>query len=237
MRTWILIPALDEEESLALVLDALPIDEDLRVVVCDNGSVDRTPQVAVAGGAFVVHEPVRGYGAACLTAMAEAKRRGIDDDDVVVFLDADFSDDPTELPLVVGPIQRDEADLVVGSRVRGEHEAGALLPQARFGNWLATTLIRAMTGVRFTDLGPFRALRWRTLRDLQMRDRAFGWTVEMQLKAASDGLRCQEVPVRYRKRVGRSKITGTIRGTFLAGATILGILGRWALPGHGGLRQ
>lgn len=236
MRTWILIPALNEEESLGLVLDALPLGPDCLAVVCDNGSTDRTPEVARERGAWVVPEPVRGYGQACLTAMAEAERQGIADEDVVVFLDADFSDDPRELPLVAGPIQRDEADLVIGSRVRGERESGALLPQARFGNWLASTLIRGMTGVRFTDLGPFRALRWSTLRDLGMRDRAFGWTVEMQLKAASDGLRCVEVPVSYRKRVGKSKITGTVRGTFLASVTILSILGRWALPGHGGLR-
>lgn len=234
--TWILIPALNEERSLGLVLDALPLGAGCRAVVCDNGSTDRTPEVARERGAFVVAESVRGYGQACLTAMAEAERQGIEREDIVVFLDADYSDDPRELPLVAGPIERGEADLVIGSRVRGAHEPGALLPQARFGNWLATTLLRWMTGVRFTDLGPFRALTWGTLVDLGMRDRAFGWTVEMQLKAASGGLRCTEVPVSYRKRVGKSKITGTVRGTFLAGVTILGILGRWALPNHGGLR-
>jgi glycosyltransferase involved in cell wall biosynthesis len=225
------MPALNEERSIGLVLRALPASRghELTVIVCDNGSTDRTAEIAAQSGAIVVREPRRGYGQACWTAMAEAARRGIADHDVVCFLDADFSDDPTEIDAVLGPLERDEADLVIGSRVLGRREPGALLPQARLGNWLAGHLIRLATGVRFTDLGPFRALRWADLQALQMGDRAFGWTVEMQLKAAAAGLRCTEVPVSYRRRVGESKISGTVRGSVLAGATILSILLRWLL--------
>jgi hypothetical protein len=176
----------------------------------------------------VVREPRRGYGRACLTALAELARRDPAPDDVVAFLDADFSDDPTELPRVTGPVLRGEADLVVGSRTAGGAQRGALLPQARVGNWLATRLLRAQTGVSFSDLGPFRAVRWDVLRALRMQDPAFGWTVEMQLKAAGAGWRCTEVPVSYRKRVGRSKITGTVRGSIRAGAAILNVLLRHA---------
>lgn len=225
---WVVIPALDEESSLPLVLSALPSRLAARVVVCDNGSVDRTSDVARAAGATVVHQPIRGYGIACLTALAEIRRQAPVADDIVVFLDADFSDDPGQLPDLLAPLQEDRADLVIGSRVLGRREPGALLPQARWGNWLATRCIACITGVRFTDLGPFRAVRWSALESLAMQDRAFGWTVEMQLKAAAWGLRCVEVPVDYRVRVGRSKITGTMRGTFLASATILTILARWA---------
>lgn len=233
---WIVMPALDEEDSIGLVLDALPERDALVVVVADNGSRDGTTEVARARGAQVVREERRGYGQACLTALEHIAGLEPGADDVVVFLDADFSDDPRELDRVIAPLLRGEADLVVGSRVLGQREPGALLPQARWGNWLAGHLMYWMTGVRFTDLGPFRAIRWRQLEALRMRDRAYGWTVEMQLKAASRGLRCVEVPVSYRRRVGRSKITGTLRGTLLASVTILSILGRWALPGHGGLR-
>lgn len=226
-QLWVVIPALDEEASLPLVLDALAKTEPARVVVCDNGSRDRTAAVARERGASVVREEQRGYGRACLTALAEVERQGARDDDPVVFLDADFSDDPTQITEVLAPLREGRADLVVGSRVLGRREKGALLPQARWGNWLATRLIGWITDVRFTDLGPFRALRWKHLKELSMEDEAFGWTVEMQLKAAAAGLRCVEVPVDYRRRVGQSKITGTLRGTVLASTTILSILGIW----------
>lgn len=222
------LPALDEEHSIGLVLDALPRAGVAAIVVADNGSADATAAVASQRGATVVFEPRRGYGRACLTALAEVARQGPSADDAVVFLDADFSDDPAELPQVVGPVIRGEADLVVGSRTRGGADRGALLPQARFGNWLATRMLRAMTGVAFTDLGPFRAIRWSVLGHLRMTDPAFGWTVEMQLKAAAAGWRCVEVPVRYRKRVGRSKISGTVRGSVRAGVAILRVLLRHA---------
>ena len=227
-RTWIVMPALDEETSIGLVLDALPARAGLQVVVCDNGSRDATAEVARARGAVVVRDEIRGYGQACSTALDEVRRRGAAPDDLVCFLDADFSDDPSELDRVLAPLEEGRADLVIGSRVLGEREEGALLPQARWGNWLAGHLLHWITGVRFTDLGPFRALRWSTLEALDMRDRAYGWTVEMQLKAAGGGWRCVEVPVSYRRRVGRSKITGTVRGTVLASTTILSILGRWS---------
>lgn len=224
---WVVIPALDEERSLPLVLDALATATTARVVVCDNGSQDRTAELARQHGARVVHDPRRGYGRACLSALAEVRRSAPSDEDVVVFLDADFSDDPTQIGELLRPLRENRADLVIGSRVLGRREEGALLPQARWGNWLATRLIHWITGVRFTDLGPFRAIRWGSLERLDMQDEAFGWTVEMQLKAAAAGLRCAEVPVDYRRRVGRSKITGTLRGTVLASTTILSILGIW----------
>lgn len=228
-RVFVVIPALDEEASIGRVLEPVVALPDVDVVVCDNGSRDRTAEVARAHGATVVTEARRGYGQACLTALDEVRRRRPDPDDVVCFLDADFSDDPTQLPEIVDPVRRGEADLVIGSRVLGRRERGALLPQARWGNWLATRSIRWITGVRFTDLGPFRAIRWSTLEAAGMRDRAYGWTVEMQLKVAAAGARCVEVPAHYRKRIGQSKVTGTIRGTVLASATILSILGRWSV--------
>lgn len=215
------IPALDEAEAIGSVLDALPRPLIRRVVVCDNGSRDSTAAVARERGAMVVDEPRRGYGAACLRALRALES---DPPDVVLFLDADRSDDPSEAPRVLAPILEGRADLVIGSRVLGEREPGALTPQARFGNWLATRLLRALYGVRYTDLGPFRAVRWDRLRSLGMRDRDFGWTVEMQIKAARAGLRSVEVPVRYRRRVGRSKISGTVAGSVRAGAKILGTI-------------
>lgn len=213
------IPALDEAESLGLVLDALPSPPVRRVIVADNGSTDATAQVARERGATVVFEPRRGYGAACLKALAAL---AADPPDVVLFLDADLSDDPSEAPAVLAPILEGRADLVVGSRVLGQREPGALSPHARFGNWLATLLLRALYGVRYTDLGPFRAIRYDALMGLGMKDRDFGWTVEMQVRAARRGLRHVEVPVRYRRRVGRSKISGTVGGSIRAGVKILG---------------
>ena len=228
-RLFVVIPALDEEESIGLVLAALPSQPASHVIVVDNGSRDATAERAVAAGAELVDEPRRGYGRACLSGLDALRQHDPAPDDIVAFLDADFSDDPSQLGEIVAPILEDRADLVIGSRVLGEREPGALLIQARWGNWLATRLIRVITGVRFTDLGPFRACRWASFESLNMEDDAFGWTVEMQLKAASSGLRCVEIPVRYRRRVGESKITGTLRGTVLASVTILSILGKWLL--------
>ncbi len=212
----VIIPALNEEESLPLVLDAIPSECVDEVIVVDNGSTDRTADVARQGGARVVHEDERGYGAACLAGIAAIERT-----DVVVFLDGDFADDPSDLTRLVAPLLDGDADMVIGSRVLGQREPGALLPHARFGNWLAVGLIRLFWGRRFTDLGPFRGLRWPCLQALNMRDRSFGWTVEMQIEAARQGLRCREIPVSYRRRVGVSKISGTIRGTVMAGSIIL----------------
>lgn len=225
-RVSVVIPALDEESSLPLVLDAIPRDRVTEIVVVDNGSRDGTARVARERGARVVREERRGYGSACLAGIAAADRP-----DVVAFLDADFSDRPEELPEVLAPILEERADLVIGSRTAGERERGAMLPQAILGNWIATGLIRLLWGQRFTDLGPFRAIRADALRALRMEDPDFGWTVEMQVKAARAGLRCVEVPVSYRRRVGRSKITGTVRGTVLATRKILGTIFREALRG------
>ena len=218
-RVDVVIPALNEEASLPLVLAALPRPPVRRVVVADNGSLDGTARVAREGGAVVVPAARRGYGSACLAGLAELRRH--DPPDVVVFVDADFSDHPEELPRLVAPIVAGAADLVIGSRVLGEREPGALLPQARAGNLVACLLIRLLYGHRYTDLGPFRAVRWDALERLGMADPNFGWTAEMQVKALRHGLRVAEVPVSYRKRVGVSKITGTIAGTVRAGYKIL----------------
>lgn len=212
----VLIPALNEEKAIAKVLAAIPPGLAGEVVVVDNGSTDRTADVARRQGARVVGEPRRGYGQACqsgLAALAPAE--------IVVFLDGDFSDFPEEMPALLAPILKNEADLVIGSRVLGRPERGALLPQQRLGNALATWLIRLLFGVRYTDLGPFRAIRADSLARLRMQDRSYGWTVEMQVKAARAGLRVAEVPVRYRRRVGVSKISGTLAGTCKAGYQII----------------
>ncbi len=215
----VVIPALNEEASLPLVLAAIPHPAVRRVVIADNGSTDGTARVARDGGAVVVAAPRRGYGSACLAGLAHLREN--DPPDVVVFLDADFSDHPDELPAVVAPILAGAADVVIGSRVLGRREHGALLPQARAGNLVACLLIRLLYGHRYTDLGPFRAVRWDALERVGMSDPNFGWTAELQVKALRHGLRVVEVPVSYRKRVGVSKITGTIRGTFAAGYKIL----------------
>jgi glycosyltransferase involved in cell wall biosynthesis len=213
-----IIPVLNEAESLGTVLGLLPSPPVRRVIVADNGSTDATARIAREGGATVVFEPRRGYGAACLKGIAALAP---DPPDVVLFLDGDLSDDPTEAPAVLEPILEGRADLVIGSRALGISEPGALTPHARFGNWLATRLLGALYGARYTDLGPFRAIRYGSLLALGMKDRDFGWTVEMQLKAARHGLRHTEVPVRYRRRKGRSKISGTVWGSVRAGVKIL----------------
>lgn len=222
----VIIPALDEAKSIGLVLAALPQDHIRRVVVADNGSTDGTADLARAGGAEVVTAARRGYGSACLSGLAHLRATG--PPEVVVFLDGDYSDHPEELPALVEPILAGRADLVIGSRVLGQRERGALLPQARAGNFVACTLIRLLYGTHYTDLGPFRAIRWEALERLEMVDPTFGWTAEMQVKALRQGLRVVEVPVSYRKRVGVSKITGTVRGTVLAGYKILTTVVRYA---------
>jgi glycosyltransferase involved in cell wall biosynthesis len=225
-RVSVIIPAFNEQEGIVSVLKDIPKGLVTEVLVVDNGSTDRTAQLAAQAGARVVREARRGYGSACLAGIAAA-----DGPDILVFLDGDHSDHPDEMPLLLDPILRGEADLVIGSRTLGRREAGALLPQGRFGNWLATRLIRLLFGARFTDLGPFRAVRREALERMGMRDRTFGWTVEMQVKAARLRLRTAEVPVSYRRRKGVSKITGTVGGTVRAGYKILYTIFRHRLWG------
>jgi glycosyltransferase involved in cell wall biosynthesis len=220
----VVIPALDEERSIARVLGAIPRDRVREIVVVDNGSRDATAAVARASGAVVVREPRRGYGAACLAGLAHLRARA---PAIVAFMDADGSDDPAQLPELLAPIRRGEADLVIGSRALGQREPGALTPAQEFGNHLAAFLLGFMFGARATDLGPFRAIRWESLERLRMRDTNYGWTVEMQARAARAGLRTAEVPVRYRRRApdaGPSKISGTLRGATAAGWKILATL-------------
>lgn len=219
----VLIPAWNEEEALPLVLADLPKEWVRQVIVCDNGSTDHTREVAKAGGAIVVNQPERGYGNACLAGIRYLQTLPPSEQpDIVVFLDGDYSDYPEELAKVITPILNDEQDMVIGSRRLGGMESGAMTFPQRFGNWLAPFLIRVFFGYRFSDLGPFRAIRWNKLLELGMADKNFGWTVEMQVKAAKQRLKCTEVPVRYRKRAaGKSKVSGTVKGAFLAGTKII----------------
>lgn len=228
-RVALILPALDEAQAIGSTLDDLRRGEPAQVIVVDNGSRDATAAIAAARGAQVVREPRRGYGQACLAGLAALAP----DVDVVVFMDADGSDDPADLPRLLEPIRRGHADLVIGTRARGERERGALAPHQRFGNQLATGLMRLLYGVRYTDLGPFRAVRRDALARLGMRDPNFGWTIEMQIRAHQRGLRILEIPVRYRRRrAGESKVSGSLRGSLAAGAKILWTLLRLRLsPG------
>lgn len=222
-RVAVVIPALDEEDSIALVIDALPLPAD-QVIVVDNGSRDATAARARNAGARVVAEPRRGYGQACLTGIAAAG-----DVDVVAFVDADFSDHPDQLSRVLEPIERGEADMVIGSRRLGRRAPGAHPWHAVAGTRFCVGLMNLLIGTRATDLGPFRAIARPALERLGMRDRNFGWTVEMQVKAARRGLRVVEVPVDYRPRIGRSKVSGTLTGSVRAGTKIIGTILRHAL--------
>ncbi len=227
-RISVIIPAFNEEASIGLVLDALPKDRLHEIIVVNNGSTDRTAEVAESHGARVVNEMRRGYGRACLAGMS-----ALDHPDVVVFLDGDFSDYPEEIGLILEPILKDEQDFVLGSRMMLKRSRRALLPQARYGNRLAVFLIRLFFGHRYTDLGPFRAIRYSSLKSLGMQDTNFGWTVEMQVKAVRKKLRTAEVAVRYRERVGVSKITGTLKGTVLAGGKIIFTIFKYLLKSAG----
>jgi glycosyltransferase involved in cell wall biosynthesis len=223
-RVGLVIPALDEELALPRVLAELPSGWIDRVVVVDNGSRDRTAEVARAAGAEVVHEPRRGYGRACQRGLAElfSGPRALAPDDWVAFLDGDHSDYPEDLTALLMALIEGRADFVLGSRLANRESARAMLPQSRWGTRFACLLMRLFFGVRASDLGPMRALSRRNLERLEVRDPNFGWTIEMQLKAHAAGLRTLEIPVRYRERIGVSKISGTLSGTLRAGYKILG---------------
>lgn len=214
----VIIPAFNEERSICQVVQSIPHRAVSEIIVVDNGSTDRTAQAARDAGATVLAEPRRGYGHACLRGIAHARAKR---PEIIAFLDGDYSDYPEELPRLLAPIEDEGYDLVIGSRMKGEREPGAMLPQAVVGNVIATFLIRLFWGYSFTDLGPFRAVRSDALERMRMSDPTYGWTVEMQIKAARLGLRCTEVPVRYRKRIGESKVTGTLAGTLKASLKIL----------------
>lgn len=226
-NVWVVIPVFNEEASLPLVLQDLPPVG--RVIVVDNGSTDRSATLALQYGATVVSEPRRGYGSACLAGLQAIRELTTAHcrPDIVAFVDGDYSDHPEMLPDLAKPILEGRADFVVGSRMLGVREPGAMPPAAVFGNWLAPFLMWLFWGARFTDLGPFRAISWQTLDRLGMSDRNFGWTVEMQIKATVARLRCEEVPVPYRRRLGTSKISGTISGTIKAGYKILYTIARY----------
>ncbi len=225
-RILVIIPAFNEARAIGQVIGDIPKALVEEVVVVNNASTDETEANARAAGATVLREDQRGYGWACLRGIAYAQTRN---PDIVVFLDGDYSDHPEELALLVAPILNNEADFVLGSRMLGKREPGAMLPQALLGNRLACFLMRLFWGARYTDLGPFRAIRFDRLLALNMQDKTFGWTIEMQIKAVQAGLRIREVPVSYRKRVGVSKITGTVSGTVKASVKILWTIAKYAL--------
>jgi len=211
MKISVVIPALNEAQAIAEVVAGVPKDGVTQIIVVDNGSIDGTAERASAAGAHVVHEPRRGYGSACL-AGAKAARGS----DIIVFLDGDRSDDPRQLDLIAAPLIQKQADLTIGSRIGGELERGSMPLHGRLGNRLVVLILRGLYGVRITDIGSFRAIRTRALFNLNMEQMTYGWPVEMIVKAARKGLRIKSIPIRYRKRIGVSKVTGTLRGSFLA---------------------
>ena len=217
----VIIPVLNEEDSIAKVLADIPGYVD-QLIVADNGSSDKTVEIAKSLGATTVFEPVTGYGSACLRGLQEVNN----DNDIIVFLDGDYSDYPQEMGLLLDQIVYHDFEVVIGSRMLKEESKMILPPVARFGNWLSTKLIALFWNQPFTDLGPFRAIRWKAFNKLNMIDKNFGWTVELQIKAAKLAMACTEVPVSYRSRIGRSKISGTLLGSIKAGNKILYLIFR-----------
>jgi glycosyltransferase involved in cell wall biosynthesis len=216
----VIIPAYNEEGSIGKVVNDIPKEIVRDIIVANNNSKDKTAEVAAAAGAIVLTENRQGYGYACLKGMEYLQNLDIKPD-IVVFLDGDYSDYPEEISLVIAPILENDMDMVIGSRALGKKERGSMTIPQVFGNWLATTMIRWFYGVKFTDLGPFRAIKYDKLIALGMCDKTYGWTVEMQVKAAKQKMKCTEVAVNYRKRIGYSKVSGTIKGSFMAGYKII----------------
>jgi glycosyltransferase involved in cell wall biosynthesis len=215
----VIIPAFNEENSVGKVVREIPQGIVREVVVVNNASTDHTRHQAEQAGATVLDEPVPGYGRACLKGIDYLSKKPLKPH-IVVFLDADYSDFPEEITSVIEPLDSG-VDLVIGSRALGERERGSMTPPQLFGNWLATFLIKLIYGVKFTDLGPFRAIKYDHLINLEMKDKTYGWTVEMQVKAAKKQLNTTEIPVSYRRRIGKSKVSGTVKGTIMAGYKIL----------------
>ncbi len=223
----VIIPAFNEADSIAEVIYGIP-ESVSEIIVVNNNSSDKTFENARSAGATVLNEERKGYGYACLKGIDYVSRQSIPPD-IIVFIDGDYSDYPEELDTVVAPVLNDGYDFVIGARVKRLREEGSMTPQQIFGNWLATTLMKLLFGATFTDLGPFRAIKYDRLMMLGMEDKTYGWTVEMQLKAIKKNLTYTEVPVRYRKRIGVSKVSGTVKGSIFAGIKILGWIFKYSV--------
>jgi len=221
MRAAVIIPAYNEEKAIAKVIEDIPKNLVSEIIVVNNNSTDRTAEEAAKAGAIVLHEKIQGYGASCLKGIEYAVSKGYE---IIVFLDGDHSDHPEETELLLRPIIEGDYDLVIGSRVLGKRERGALLIQSRIGNFIAAFLINIFWRYKYTDLGPFRAIKTEKLLALNMKDKWYGWTVEMQIKALKRNLKITEIPVSYRKRIGKSKVTGTLKGSLMAGIIILKVI-------------
>lgn len=220
MSAYLIIPAYNEAKAIKKVLQEVPKDTFVEIIVVDNNSTDHTAKIAQSAGATVLREVEQGYGAACLKGIQYVVNKGLPVK-LIAFVDGDYADYPSYLSQIIQPIVDNRADLVIGSRAMGESERGSMTFPQRFGNWLATSLIQFFWKEKFTDLGPMRAIAYDKLLEINMKDRNYGWTVEMQIKAAQYPLRCLELPVPYRKRLGVSKVSGTIKGSFMAGYKIL----------------
>ena len=225
IKTAVIIPAYNEEQSIAKVINDVPKNIVNEVIVVNNNSTDKTVKCAQDAGATVLTETFQGYGAACLTGIDYCKEK---DFDIIIFLDGDYSDYPEEIEHVIKPIIEEDYDFIIGSRVLGKREKGALPFQSQIGSIIAGILINFFWKVKYTDLGPFRAIKLKKLLELDMQDKWYGWTVEMQIKAAQKKYKIKEVPVKYRKRIGKSKVTGTIKGTFMASVIILSTIIKYA---------
>jgi glycosyltransferase involved in cell wall biosynthesis len=219
-KTVVIIPAFNEENAVGKVVRAIPKEWVDKIIVVNNASTDDTRKRAEVEGAIVIDQPIKGYGNACLKGINYIKENDLQPE-IVVFIDADFSDYPEEMPLLIKPITEEGYDMVIGSRALGNRQRGSMTIPQVFGNWLATNLIKLFYKVNFTDLGPFRSIRYNKLLAINMQDKTYGWTVEMQVKAAKHQLKCTEVPVNYKTRIGTSKVSGTVKGTIMAGYKIL----------------